>query len=188
MPALCKAAMSGLLVVDVQPNFLKPIHERDRVLSRVCFLSEVANALSVPCLASEQVPDRMGGSHANIAALVPDRFAKRRFSCAEEPAFLSWLGAKSPTQVVIVGIETPICVLQTALELRAEGFEVVVAEDAIGARSETMHRNGLERMRGEGVVVAHSESIAYEWMESSAHPQFRTVLELVKRYGEGNPL
>jgi len=92
------------------------------------------------------------------------------------------LGGK--TQAVIVGIETHICVNQTAQQLAAKGVEVFIAEDAVTCRSKSAHESALRRLRHAGVEVTHTESVVYEWMKDAKHPQFRQVLELVK----ANPL
>ena len=77
-------------------------------------------------------------------------------------------------------METHICVLQTALELKHQGYDVMVAEDAVCARSLQRSRNGLERMRQAGIVITHSESVLFEWMGDATHPAFKTVSNLLK--------
>lgn len=172
---------SVLLVVDVQPNFLAAIHEADRVVDRTHFLIKVATLLGVPVFATEQYPDRMGHTHE---ALMPDLnpahiAGKMVFSAF--PLLESWRTPEKD-QVVLCGIETPICVNQTAHEAREKGLSVFVAEDAVGGRSELMHRNGLERMQAVGCEIAHSDSIVYEWMKTADHARFRDVLKIVKEH------
>jgi nicotinamidase-related amidase len=97
--------------------------------------------------------------------------------------FASALRATERNQAVLVGVETHICVSQTALSLLSEGFEVFVCADAVGARSVDRHKLGMERMRDAGAVAAHTEAIAYEWLQTADDPQFREALELIKEYG-----
>jgi len=177
------AASSVLVVVDMQPSFLSGIFEADRVLDRVEFLVGVAQLLGVPVLATEQYPSRMGGTHERLTHYFPQgAFAKMGFSCAKCDEFVIRLADLGREKVVIVGIETHICVSQTAHDLLGKKFEVAVCPDAVSARSMDRHKIGMERIRDAGAVPAHTESIAYEWMGSADHPQFRDVLQLVKKF------
>ncbi len=172
---------SVLVVVDLQPSFLSGIDGAERVLARSEFLVRAANLLEVPCIATEQYPSRMGGTAPQIAEALRDApiLPKMHFSCCGSEAFEDRLPSERP-QVILIGIETHICVCQTALRLLARGKDVLVCADAVGARDDARHRLGLERMSAEGVQIAHTESIAYEWMDSAEHPRFREVLALVK--------
>lgn len=180
-PALADQSRSVVVAIDLQPAFLQAIHEKERVLARAKFLLECAALLGVPTLATEQNPERMGGTDPGVQPLLgADAFPKHVFSCVGCEEFDAALAALGRHQVVLVGIETHICVNQTAHHLLAAGYDVMVAADAMSARTPSMHVIGLERMRAAGAVVAHSESVVYEWMGSAAHPAFRDVLRVVK--------
>lgn len=179
--SLAKPEHSVLIVVDIQPTFMKAVHEAERVLARSEFLVRMARLLDIPVLSTEQNPERMHGTDPRIAAHL-DRPAipKMTFSCvgcADFDATLAGLGRK---QAVIVGIETHICVSQTAHHLLLAGHEVIVCPDAVSARSLERHKLGMERVRDAGAVPAHTEAVAYEWMGSAAHPCFREALAIVK--------
>lgn len=171
-----------LLVVDVQPNFLKGIFEAERVLARTTFLARAAETLGVPVLATEQNPDRMGGTHPDLAPHVGAPFSKMAFSCVGCEDLASALEFTGRRQAILVGIETHICVGQTAQDLLALGYEVAVCPDAVSSGSLEAHKLGMERMRDAGVVPVHTEAVAYEWMGTADHFGFRQVLELVKTY------
>jgi nicotinamidase-related amidase len=177
----CDLDRSVLVVVDLQPAFLAGIHEAERVISRAKFLLEAARLLGVPVLASEQVPERMGGTDERLRPLLGEEppFAKTAFSCG---ACVPLLQGEAATRelAVLVGIETHICVSQTAHDLLRTGKQVFVCADAVSARSPDRHAIGLERIRAAGAVVAHTESVVYEWMGGADHPRFRDVLRLVK--------
>jgi len=182
---LANLDQSVLVVVDIQTNFMKAILGMNQALSRSKFLIECAHVLEVPILATEQYPERMGGTHAEILDLLDENaFAKMKFSCCGAPGMMEALKECGKKQVILLGIETPICVNQTAHELVAEGFEVIVAEDTTGARSPDAQRNAIERMRAAGAIIAHTESIVYEWMQGADHPKFRDVLKILKKYAE----
>lgn len=182
-PFLVDSSKSIVLAVDVQPKFLAAIHDGPRILERCRFLVEAAAWLGVPVVATVQNPDRMGGVDEGIArhlAEPPD--SKMTFSCSGCDLFDRRFSHRTPIQAILVGIESHICITQTALELLALGHSVVLCADAIGARSEDRHLTGLDRLRSAGAVVAHSESVVYEWMRTAEHSEFRSVLDIVKRY------
>jgi nicotinamidase-related amidase len=174
-----------LLVVDVQPKFMAGIHEGDRVLNRTAFLLKIAKLVGVPVLASEQYPERMGATDSRIASLMPlgvFPYPKMRFSCAGCEGLMEALRALDRKQVVLVGIETHICVTLTAIDLLIAGYEVFVCPDAVSARTVEMHKLGMERMRDSGAMPAHTETLAYEWLSTAEHPRFREALEIVKEH------
>ncbi|MDR3688376.1 MAG: isochorismatase family protein [Fimbriimonas sp.] len=173
---------SALLIIDIQPVLNKTIFEADRVLSRSAFLIKMANLLDIPVLATEQNPFRMGQLEPSLSLLVRSEliFSKMAFSAAGSSEFLDALALTGRKQVVLVGIETHICVSQTAHDLQRLGYQVVVCPDGVSARSLERHKLGMERIRDAGIVPAHTESVAYEWLGSAAHPEFKSALSIVK--------
>ncbi|MDQ2985814.1 MAG: isochorismatase family protein [Armatimonadota bacterium] len=180
---LCDRAASGLIVVDLQDSFLAPIPDRENVVQRSRFLIEIARLLSVPVIATEQYATRMGGTTEPIRKVLGDApsLDKMCFSSCRNEGFWSAWEALGRSQAVLVGIETHICVNQTAQDLLERGYEVFVCEDATGARMDA-REGALKRLRHEGAVVTHTESVAYEWLVEAGTPQFKAALELVKRY------
>lgn len=182
-PRLAKSDQSVVVVVDLQPTFLAAIWESDRVVRRAEFLLQVARVLGIPSVATVQNQVRMGGLHENIGPLVQNGATnKMPFSCCGAPGFVEGLASLQRSQAILVGIETHICVNQTACDLLDRGMAVFVAADAVSASSQDRHHLGLERMRANGVTLAHSEAISYEWLGTADHPSFREVLQLVKGY------
>lgn len=184
MPPLhCPANDVAVVLIDVQPTFMAAIHENERVVKRACFLLEMAKMLEIPVLATEQNASRMGGLDPRIVAALPSttrHIGKMSFSCWGEPKFRVAVESLRKSHLVLLGIETHICVSLTALDLLESGFEVFVCPDAVSARTNEMHKLGMERMRDAGVMPSHTESLAYEWMGSAEHPKFKAALTLVK--------
>ncbi|MEO7453371.1 MAG: isochorismatase family protein [Fimbriimonadales bacterium] len=180
---LCNRDASGLIIVDLQDSFLAPIGARDAVLHRSKFLIEVANLLQVPILATEQYATRMGSTTQSIQEKLGSapKMDKLCFSGCRNEEFWSAWEALGRNQVVIIGIETHICVTQTALDFLVRGYDVFVCEDATNARLGA-HEGALKRLRHEGVAVTHTESVAYEWLGEAGTPEFKLALEIVKRY------
>lgn len=177
------AAQAALLVIDVQPSLTPHILDGGRVLERIAFLAEIASLLEIPVLATEQNPSKMGFTEPSLARhFSGGAFEKMSFSAAGCATFMEALRASGRTQVVIVGFETHICVSLTAQDLLEQGFEVVVCPDGVSSRNQERHKLGMERIRDAGVVPAHTEAVAYEWLGSAAHPKFREALAVVKRY------
>jgi nicotinamidase-related amidase len=180
---LARIEDSALIIVDMQPTFLAPVWGRERVASRCRFIAKCAQLLGVPVIATEQYPERMGGTDNEIleaAGVSP--VPKLSFSCMGEKEFRKAWKALDREQAVLVGIETHICVTQTAYDLLEDEVEVIVCLDAVSARTREMHDTAVQRMRDEGVGVAHTESVVYEWMRSADHPAFKDVLNVVKRH------
>ena len=169
-----------LIVIDVQERFLSPIFESERVESRCKFIFEVATLFDVPILATEQYPERMGGIISSLLPFVGSPYRKMQFSAFQDPDFINLIRLTGRTQIVIVGIETHICVSQTCHDLLAAGFEVVVCPDAVSSRTQDRHKLAMERLRDAGIIPAHTEAIAYEWCNSAENPKFRDMLTIVK--------
>ncbi len=184
MPRIALNLSKSLIcVVDLQARFLDGIHESEQVVNRSTFLLKVAKELGVPVIGTEQNVDRMGSTLPSIAEyFTQPAVSKMTFGAMGTEDFLHVLERQGRPQVILVGIETHICVSLTALELIDRGYQVVVCPDAVSARTQDRHKLGMERLRDGGVVPAHSEAVAYEWMHTAAHPAFRSVLGHVKNH------
>jgi nicotinamidase-related amidase len=177
----CPVDDATLAVVDIQPSFMQGIHEMGRVVRRAGFLIDCAHLLGVPVVSTEQYPSRMGGMDPMIGERLKERpFSKMAFSCCGSSGFKEAIEATGRRAVVLIGIETHICVTLTALDLLEAGYRVFVCPDAVSARSVEMHKLGMERMRDSGAIASHTETLVYEWMGSAENPRFRDVLALVK--------
>ncbi len=167
-----------VVAVDIQPSFMSVIHEAERVVSRSQFLIRCAQILGIPGLATIQNPAKMGGFDESFRVESP--ISKMAFSCWGSGEFQNALAQSGRKNVVLVGIETHICVTLTALDLMEAGYKVFVCPDAVSARNVERHKLGMERMRDSGVMASHTETLVYEWMKSADHPNFREVLKVVK--------
>lgn len=170
---------SRLLIVDMQAKLLPLIATSPQIIANCVALVKAARLLGPPVFATEQYPRGLGGTTPELAELLgplPDKF---RFSCAE---VLDWgdLSGCERRQVIVAGIEAHVCVLQTTFDLLAAGFQVFVPADAVGSRSDLDWRIALERMAGGGAVITTTESVLFEWCETSDAPEFRQISQLVK--------
>lgn len=203
---LLNASESQLVLVDYQAKLLPAIHQGTEALQRAVFLAQVAQALGVPVYGTEQTPAKLGPLDPSLKALCRQTFDKIYFDATQselvealkpEPAPQRPAGnarslprhlqkaAQAPAAparntVVLAGIEAHICLLQTALGLVEQEFEVWVVTDACGSRRERDRDAAFDRLAGNGVELVTSEMVAYEWMEHADHPRFRDVLQWVK--------
>ncbi len=183
-PSLLRRDDAVLVVVDMQESFLDVIHDRERLTANVLLLTEAAKALRVPVLASLQYAQRLGGLVPSIAAALPRDsplpFDKLSFSCAGSPDFLCALEATGRHQVILCGVETHICVAQTALGLAHLGYQIHVAADAVSSRTLEKHKLGMERIRDSHVLPCAAEAAVYELLQAAGTAEFKAVLSLVK--------
>ena len=174
---LMKAETSGVLVVDLQERLMRAIHQADQVIAHGAWLIQIAQRLQVPVLTSEQYPQGLGSTVAAIRALLPASafMEKTHFSCAAEPDCLRRIDALDRRQVVVIGAEAHVCVLQTALGLQAAGKEVYLVADAVSSRAPRDVELALERMRAEGVRIVSREMVVFEWLERAGDDRFRAI-------------
>jgi len=173
-------ASSLLCVIDVQERLLAVVPGADRVVDRCCRLAEAARLLGVPSVLTEQYPRGLGTTPAPLAALLPPAAEKLAFSCRGCQGFEAALGP-GVAAVVVAGLETHVCIAQTALDLLAAGLGVFVAVDAAASRHAIDHDTALRRLEAAGAVLATSEAVLFEWCRTAEHPQFQAVRKLVLR-------
>ena len=171
--------LSTLVVVDLQGRLMPVIAGGDAVVEKAVFLARVAETLGVPALFTEQNPSGLGTTVTPLKPFVGELFVKRHFSAAREPGFFERLPPKRMT-IVVAGAETHVCVLQTVLGLRARGYGVAVVTDAVGSRYPADREAGLRRMAEQGADLVTAEMVAFEWLDSCNHPDFKAVIALVK--------
>lgn len=181
------AEQGALLVVDLQEKLLARMPERADVVAAAVRLIQGARLFGLPVWATEQYPQGLGPSVAEVVALIPDRAAKTTFHCCAVPEFLAQLHARQVRHVTLVGIEAHVCVAQTALELLGLGFRVQVAADAVASRHRIDCEFALRRMETAGAVVSTSEAILFEWAERADRPEFKQLSALVKERDTPRP-
>lgn len=173
---------SCLLVIDFQDRIFPAIHEHQKLLVNVPLLITGMKALDLPVLVTEQYTKGLGTTVGPIAeALGPtSRIEKFSFSCCDEPKFNLDLATSGRENVIITGIESHVCVLQTAIDLMRQGYHAIVVEDCISSRKPNDKMIALERMKKEGVTLTTYESILFELLRYSGGETFKTISRLVK--------
>jgi nicotinamidase-related amidase len=175
-------ADTGLLVIDLQRGFLAAQPEASPIIFQATRLLEAARLLGIRIAATEQAPEKLGATVEPIAQLLPAApHAKQVFSAAACPDLWAEWEAAEIHRVLLCGIETHICIQQTALDLLAAGYGVAVAVDAVGSRFKRDYQVALERLEASGAVLTTTEAALFEWCESAARPEFRELSQLAKR-------
>jgi len=179
-----EADRCALIVVDIQEKLLPPVFEKARLLKNSQLLIRLAGILKIPALLTTQYAKGLGSTTPEIASLLPETppIDKLMFSCFGSDAFCSVLKRLPGNRntVLLCGMESHICVMQTALAALREGYIVHVASDAVSSRAEWNWKIGLERMRAAGSVISSTEMILYELLRSSASPAFKELLPYLK--------
>ena len=190
-PAEC-----ALIVIDIQEKLLPPIFERDRVVKNSQLLIRAAGILDIPTIATTQYAKGLGDVVPEVKSLLPNdpsnqAIDKQMFSCFGSDVFCSILkrlpnlspglrdlGRKNT--LLLCGMESHICVAQTALAALREGYLVHVASDAVSSRTEWNWKIGLDRMRAAGAVISSTEMMIYELLRSSGTEEFKKMLVYLK--------
>ncbi|HEX6501815.1 MAG TPA: hydrolase [Terriglobales bacterium] len=179
-----EADRCALLVVDIQEKLLPPIFESERLVRNAQLLIRLARILQIPALATTQYAKGLGKTVPEIASLLPDHEAidKVEFSCFGSDSFCSQLKhlPGNRNTVLLCGMESHICVMQTALAALNEGYLVHVASDAVSSRTEWNWKIGLERMRAAGAIISSTEMMMYELLRRSGSPAFKELLPFLK--------
>ncbi|MBX9578902.1 MAG: hydrolase [Gemmataceae bacterium] len=175
-----RADNSVLLVIDIQDKLLAKIPAAAGLVRNTAFLLDTAKLLDVPVRATEQYPKGLGATTAEVARRLPGpAAAKTAFSCCGAGTFLEELEMLQRPNVVVAGMETHVCVLQTALDLLDAGLHVYLPVDTVAARFQPDHDTAVRRLEAAGAVPVTAEAVAFEWTRDSAHPQFKALSQLV---------
>lgn len=184
---LCDADDSSLLIVDIQTQLTSamPVKVLARLQRNAGLLLKTASLFNMPVHATEQYPQGLGNTEPEVMKLLPEytkMYEKTAFSAAGAEGFLEDLKKSGRKQVVLAGMEAHVCILQTAVELFDQGFQVFTVADAVCSRQRESYETALLRMRKLGVIVSDTESILFEWLRDAKHEQFKSIQGLLHQY------
>jgi len=177
-----KVNETAMLLVDVQERLFVHIEGHTIIEKHLLVLLQGLQALEVPIVCNQQYTQGLGETIGSLRALLGNTTVheKRTFSCCQNPDVMKYLKDLALKRVIVAGVESHVCVLQSVLDLLDAGFEVMVCVDAIGSRKHKDHEIALRRMEQEGAKLATTESVLFELLQSANHPQFKTISTLVK--------
>ena len=181
-PRLMSTLDTGLLVVDVQTKLLRVIPDQERIIWNLGRLIRAARILKVQTAITEQYPQGLGPTLPALTDLagVGDVPSKLTFSCRGCPEIFDRWSAAGLARVLVTGIETHVCVQQTALDLLDAGLSVYVAVDATGSRNDLDESVALRRMEAAGAVLTTTESAIFEWTDKAGTPEFKEISKLIR--------
>lgn len=175
---------SLVVVMDVQQKLIAamPNGVKEKVIEKINTLLTIANTLSIPIIVTEQYPDGLGHTvpalNDQLTSLVAV-IEKTSFSAFDVLDFAELIDQSGRKQIVLVGMEAHICILQTALALQKAGFRVFVVEDGVISRTKTNQDNGLRRLSNAGITVTNVESVFFEWLGDASRAEFKALAKLI---------
>lgn len=179
-PELMEREDTAILVVDVQEKLVNLIADRGALLWNIGRLLRAGETMGLAHFITEQNPAKLGSTAASLQAFVREPHSKISFSCFScRPMIDAWV-RNGITRVLVCGIETHVCIQQTALDLSASGYQVYVPVDAVGARHSIDHHTALRRMENAGIILTTTEAAIFEWCRSAGTPEFRQIMALAK--------
>lgn len=177
-----QASNSQLVIIDMQEKLASVMEANamQAVIKNCNILLQAAKFLEIPSIFTEQYPKGLGKTCSQLSTDDIQVVEKTAFSCCDEPTFNRKLTSDKP-QIVLAGMETHICILQTALALHTQGrHQVFVAEDAVISRSPENKANALHRLRSAGIIVSNTESIVFEWLGKAEGEAFKQISRLIR--------
>jgi nicotinamidase-related amidase len=179
-----QANQAALLVIDIQDKLIAamPVDAAEAVLKNAAILIQGCQALNVPVMVTEQYPKGLGKTHMDLLSHLGNApfYEKLSFSSYRHPQFRLELERLHVQHVLLCGIETHVCVLQTALELLENGFQVFAAADTMCSRASFNHQNGLQLLRDAGAVVGSTETFLFQMLKEAGTEPFKRISKLVK--------
>ncbi len=181
-PRLLSSTQASLLVVDIQEAFRKRLPDVSELTRNISILVEASKILKLPVFVTEQYPQGLGKTLAEVAACLGDHeyFEKTAFSCCGAPGFVDALKATQRQQVIVCGIEAHVCVSQTVHDLLQSGFSVHVIEDAVSSRQPRNKEVGIAKMLASGALGSCVEMALFEMLVESGTETFKAVQRLIK--------
>ncbi len=181
-PVIADVGLSQLVVIDVQEKLsaAMPAEPLRLMLKQSQILLQAAKLLAVPVILTEQYAKGLGSTVNELRNLTEVKaIDKTAFSCCQVASFNRLLVGDKP-QMILLGMESHICVLQTALDLLARGKQVFVVEDAVISRHSDHKHNALARLRQAGCIITNAESVLFEWLRVAQGDNFKTISQLIR--------
>ncbi len=171
-----------LVVIDIQEKLLPVMAEPERVVKNAAVLIQIAKVLDIPILWCQQVPKALGPTVGELSALLEgvEPINKSSFSCGGDEQFIEQIDALKSRTAILCGIESHVCVFQTAMDLIQHGLYVHVVADATSSRTQENKTIGLNRIAKEGAVISSTEMLLFELLRNAKHEKFRELAKLIK--------
>lgn len=172
----------ALLIIDIQERLVPVMNEKDSVINNCLHLIELSRMMGIPMIVTEQYPKGLGLTVERIRNALPvyKPVEKITFNCCEEPSFMKMVGGLTGKNLVLAGMETHICVLQTCVGLLDAGFNIHIAGDAVCSRVRQNRETAIEFMRDAGAVISCTETILFQLLREAGTNQFKAISKRIK--------
>ena len=173
---------AALLIIDIQERLAVAMDKKDQVVRNTLHLVELAKMLNIPVVVTEQYPKGLGRTLPEITAALPAYLPveKVSFNCCGEASFNEQIKRLGKRKIIITGMETHICVLQTSIGLIKEGFDVHLVSDAVCSRTKANWRSGIEFVRDAGGVLTNTETALFQLLGVAGTPEFKAISSRIK--------
>lgn len=172
----------SLAIVDIQGKLAQLMHDKEILFKNTAILAQAAKILGIPILWCQQCPDSLGTTVPEIAEHLKgiEPVNKSSFSCLGDPNFKQKLHALNRSHILLAGIETHICIYQTASDLLKADYSVEIIKDAVSSRSEENKTTALDRLKAEGAAISSTEMTLFQLLKNANHPNFKQIAKLIK--------
>ena len=173
---------TGAIIIDIQERLFPHIHEHDTIAANTEILIKGLKLLGIPVYVTQQYSKGLGPTIPQIESLFDSfrHIEKTAFSCCDEPEMIKVLDAEGRNFIIIAGIESHVCVLQTVIDLIEKGYMPVVIEDCVSSRKPQDKITAMKRISAEGAIISTCESILFELCRFSGTEEFKTISKLIK--------
>ncbi len=173
---------SALVIVDIQDKLAVVMSQKEKVTNNCIHLIEAAKLLNIPVIVTEQYPKGLGPTINEIREALPDYapLEKVTFDCCKGDGFLQKIASLRKTHIILAGMETHVCVLQTCLGLLAKGYFVHLVSDAVSSRKKDDYKTGRKMMRDAGAVVTCTETVLFQLLEKAGTQEFKVISKRIK--------
>ncbi|MBA4394970.1 MAG: hydrolase [Desulfobacca sp.] len=173
---------TALLIIDIQDKLAAAMRHKDQVVNNCLHLIELAKLLSIPILVTEQYPKGLGTTLPEIKAALPEYapFEKTAFNCCLEAGFLEKVASLGKKKLLLTGMETHICVLQTGIGLMKEVYAVQVIQDAVCSRTKNNYSTGLAYLDRAGAVITGTETVLFQLLQKAGTEAFKVISKRIK--------
>jgi nicotinamidase-related amidase len=175
-------AAAVLVIIDIQGNLAQAMFDKENLFANTTKLIKGFKILNLPVIVTEQIPQKLGQTIAQVSAeldgIIP--IAKESFSCCDEINFKESLERLNRRHVVLLGIETHVCVYQTALDLIAGNYDVHLVADAVSSRTPENRQIGIDAMKSAGAHITSTEMVLFELLRTAADPQAKELFKIIK--------
>ena len=179
---MINSADAVLVIIDIQGNLAQAMFDKENLFANSVKLIKGFKVLNLPVIVTEQIPQKLGQTLPQIAAELEgvNPIAKESFSCWDEKNFKEHLEALNRKDVVLLGIETHVCVYQTALDLISSGYNVHLVADAVSSRTTENRQIGIDAIKSAGAKITSTEMVLFELLRTAADPKAKELFKIVK--------